>query len=115
MKLRTAIFRGMRGKCPNCGEGRLLKSYLTPVDHCANCGQPWAHVRAELGPAWASMTLAAHIVVPIYHFFIFDSPMPNWQQIGLLSLMAIGICLLALPRMKGLFMAIVWAKDTADS
>lgn len=112
---KTSLWRGLKGTCPNCGQAKLLRDYLKPVDQCPSCGVRWEHVRADLGPAWASMTVAAHVLVVFYHFVLFRSGLPTWQQITLLCVMAVIICLAVLPRMKGLFMAIVWAKDTQDS
>jgi len=106
---------GLKQCCPKCGNAPLFKAYLKPVDICASCEQDWSKTRAELAPAWAAMTIAAHIVILIYHFFIFGSGWPNWLQISVLMVIATAICLLALPRMKGLFIAIVWLYRTKDS
>ena len=109
------IWRGMKLRCPRCGTGRLFRSYLKPVEHCAHCNQRWSHIRAELAPAWAAMTLAAHITVLIWHFFFWRTDMPSWQLTLILSAIGTFICLVSLPAMKGLFMAIVWSKGTTDS
>ena len=113
--LRRILGRGLRGYCPNCNQGPLFRAYLKPIPACGNCGERWEDIRADLGPAWASMTLAAHIIIPVYHFIFFDSAMSTGLQIVILMALAIAICLLTLPRMKGLFMAIVWAHKTSDS
>jgi len=109
------IKNGLKQQCPGCGNAPLFKAYLKPVETCTSCGQDWSQIRAELGPAWAAMTLSAHIVIPIYHFFIFGSDWPNWLQVLVLMVIATAICLAALPRMKGLFMALVWYYRTDDS
>ena len=109
------IWRGMKLRCPRWGEGKLFRSYLKPVENCANCDQRWGHVRADLAPAWAAMTIAAHIVVLIWHFLFWNTDMPNWQLLSILCGLAVAICLIDLPPMKGLFMAIIWAKGTTDS
>jgi len=109
------IWRGMKLRCPRCGEGKLFRSYLKPVEHCSSCQQPWSHVRAELAPAWAAMTLAAHLTVGIWHLFFWKTEMPSWQLTSILGVIATLICLISLPAMKGLFMAILWAKGTSDS
>lgn len=114
-KMWPRIWRGMKLRCPNCGQGKLFRAYLKPVDHCAECGVAWGDVRADLAPAWAAMTLAAHLVVLIWHFFLWDTALADWQLISILCTLAAGISLLALPPMKGLFMAIIWAKGTTDS
>ena len=109
------LWRGMKLRCPRCGEGKLFRSYLKPVENCANCNQHWGTVRADLAPAWAAMTIAAHIVALIWHLFFWQSELPDWQLITILCTLATLIALTALPPMKGLFMAIIWAKGTTDS
>ena len=32
------IFRGLRGRCPRCGQGALFDGFLRIVDRCAACG-----------------------------------------------------------------------------
>jgi len=109
------IWRGMKLRCPRCAQGKLFRAYLKPVEHCSECTQKWGHVRADLAPAWAAMTIAAHVSVLIWHFFFWGTEMPNWQLISILCAIATLIALIALPPMKGLFMAIIWAKGTTDS
>ena len=109
------LFHGMKLRCPRCGQGKLFRSYLKPVENCANCGQQWGNVRADLAPAWAAMTLAAHVTVAIWHFFFWKTEMPSWQLISILCVVATTVCLITLPMMKGLFMAIIWSKGTTDS
>ena len=29
-----AMWKGFRCRCPNCGEGRLFRSFLKPVESC---------------------------------------------------------------------------------
>lgn len=109
------IWRGIKLRCPRCGHGKLFRSYLKPVERCSHCNQAWAHVRAELAPAWAAMTLAAHVTVLIWHFFFWKTQMPSLQLTAILCAIATLICLVSLPAMKGLFMAILWSKGTTDS
>ena len=37
----TAMARGLLGRCPNCGKGRLFASYLTTVKQCEHCGEAY--------------------------------------------------------------------------
>ena len=104
----AAFFRGARLKCPRCNEGRLFESYLKPVKPCGQCGKRWDTVRADLAPAWAAMTLSAHVIIVVYHLFFFDAPIANWLATSILIVIAALICLLTLPSFKGIFMALVW-------
>ena len=109
------LWRGMKLRCPRCGDGKLFRAYLKPVKHCSTCQQNWGKVRADLAPAWAAMTISAHLTVLTWHFFFWKSEMPSWQLSLILCVIAALICLVSLPAMKGLFMAIIWAKGTTDS
>ncbi len=103
-----AFGRGMALKCPRCAKEKLFQSYLKPVEACPSCHKDWKNVRADLAPAWASMTLSAHIIILVYHVFFFDKPIPNWLATSSLIAIATAICLVTLPSFKGLFMALVW-------
>ena len=60
---RSAIGRGLRGRCPHCGEGRLFKGFLKPVDACAACGELLHHQRADDLPPYVVITIVGHVVV----------------------------------------------------
>ena len=34
----TAFKRGVLGRCPNCGKGKLFRAYLKVADSCNVCG-----------------------------------------------------------------------------
>ncbi len=60
---REAVGRGFRGKCPSCGEGKLFRAFLKPVDACEDCGEPMHHQRADDLPPYIVITIVGHIVV----------------------------------------------------
>ena len=35
--LRTALLRGIRGRCPRCGEAKLFGKFLKPIAICPRC------------------------------------------------------------------------------
>lgn len=59
-----AIFRGLRNRCPNCGQGRLFAKYLKTHDACPACGEELHHHRADDLPAYLTILLLGHILVP---------------------------------------------------
>jgi uncharacterized protein (DUF983 family) len=59
-----AIGRGLRRRCPRCGVGPCLVGYLTVIGRCPACGEPLGHIRADDGPAYFTILVAGHIVVP---------------------------------------------------
>lgn len=58
-----SIKRGMLGKCPRCGSGKLFASFIKTVDHCEVCGEEIRHHRADDLPAYLVIVVIGHIVV----------------------------------------------------
>lgn len=108
--VKTAIWHGLRCKCPNCGTGRLFRSYLKTVDECPNCRQRLDHHRADDGPAYLTILVVGHLMAPLIHIvFVKFRPEP----LVLASIFTVGcvaLSLYLLPRMKGLVVGVQWAK-----
>lgn len=115
MKKRTAMMRGFKGRCPKCNQAPLFRAYLKPVTHCAHCEMEWSEVRADDGPAWATMLVVGHLLAPFFHFVIFNKSLPDWAPTVILGLAATILCLILLPRMKGLFIGLVWLTGAPTS
>ncbi|WP_284391170.1 DUF983 domain-containing protein [Algimonas ampicilliniresistens] len=109
------IKRGLAMKCPSCGDAKLFRAFLKPVEHCPSCGVNWGDVRADDGPAWASMLVAGHLTAPVFHWVVFKTDIPGWASITGLSLLLVLLCLAVLQPIKGLFMAIIWDKGAPTS
>ncbi len=104
-----SIRRGLGGRCPSCGEGRLFRGYLRQVDHCAACGEPWGEIRADDAPPWLTILVVAHLMAPLVLIMIRHSDLPDWLLSAILAATALALCLAILPRAKGLFIAAIWA------
>ncbi len=108
--MRPAMLRGWRRRCPNCGEGQLLRGYLKVRDTCPNCGEELHHHRADDGPAYLTILVVGHLMAPLIMWaFVTYRPDP----VVLSSVFAVGcvaLSLYLLPRLKGVMVAIQWAK-----
>ena len=104
-----AFLRGLVGRCPSCGKGRLFRAYLKVADHCPACREDLHHHRADDFPAYCVIFLLGHIVVPLVVWveIAFSPPYP-WQMAVWLPLTA-ALALLLLPRVKGAIVALQWA------
>src|SRR3954468_12882343 len=60
----AALKRGLRGRFPRCGEGKLFRAFLKVDDHCSVCGQDFTPHRADALAAYLLMVIVGHIVVP---------------------------------------------------
>jgi uncharacterized protein (DUF983 family) len=58
-----SLRRGLLGRCPACGHGRLFGRFLKVVDHCDACGEPMHHHRADDFPPYIVMFLVGHVIV----------------------------------------------------
>ena len=105
-----AIRKGLRGRCPNCGKGPLLHSYLKVRDQCPVCGEDLYHHRADDGPAYLTILIVGHIMAPALHIsFVHWRPQP----LVLLAILATGcvaLSLFLLPRLKGGIVGLQWAR-----
>ena len=109
------MLRGARGACPNCNDARLFRAYLKPVDHCASCGQAWAEVRADDVPAWATILIVGHLLVPFFHVIGFNNDLPGWAPGLILAAISIVLSLIILPRVKGACMGLIWVTGAPTS
>ncbi len=62
---RTAIMRGVRGRCPNCGQGRLFSRWLKVAHGCTHCGEELFHERAQDFPPYITASIVGHIVLTL--------------------------------------------------
>ena len=66
--LTKTLLNGVRLNCPSCGAGEIFASYLKRRDACPHCGESFVGLDADDGPAWLTIGIAAHIVVPLLIF-----------------------------------------------
>jgi len=57
------IARGLRGRCPHCGEGKLFKGFLSLRPRCEHCGLDFNFADAGDGPAVFVILLGGAVVV----------------------------------------------------
>ena len=104
-----SLARGFRGRCPNCGEGRLFGRYLKPVAQCAVCGEDYTHQRADDGPAYFTMVIAGHLLVPLMLTIMLLTNLSTTANL-IIWLPTIGIITVGLLQpVKGATIALQWA------
>lgn len=107
---KRAMLRGWRRKCPNCGSGPLLKSYLKVNDVCSVCREELFHQRADDGPAYLTILLVGHLMAPLLHMvFVAWRPEPL-TLFTIFAVGCVGLSLYLLPRLKGAIVGYQWAR-----
>lgn len=111
---RTALIRGLALKCPACGQGALYRAYLKPVDTCAACGALLGQVPSEDGPAWLTVLMLAPFLVAVT-FVVSMSDLPLWITLPGAAIAVTGAVILALPRIKAGWIAVLWSMGKTGS
>ena len=105
----TAMARGLKGRCPACGEGAIFYRYLKVSDDCPVCAHDLDQYPSDDGPAYFTILLVGHVVVaPLLLFpFIWKAPVA-FVVPGVLIPLA-GLTMLVLPRVKGAVIGLLYA------
>ncbi len=107
---KPALLNGLRCRCPKCGEAPLYTKFLKVMDQCPACDEVLHHHRADDGPAYLTILIVAHIVGFAMHFmWVAIRPDPLVMAL-VITFGAVGLSLLMLPRLKGMIVAIQWAR-----
>ena len=104
----SVLWRGIQKRCPQCGVGAVLTGYLKPASSCPHCGEDFSHVSADDGPAWLTLLIVGHAIVPLMLVFGRDNAIPAWFSITSLTLITLIGVYFILPRAKGAFIALIW-------
>ena len=110
-----AVRHGLALRCPQCGKGKLFRSYLKPVECCAVCGEALGSIRADDGPAWLTVLVIGHIVVGAALYVEQNMPIPVWASMALFAGLTLAMTLMVLPLAKGIFIGAIWAMKPPGS
>lgn len=88
----------------------MFQGYLKVNHDCPVCHTELHHHRADDGPAYLTILVVAHLVGFVMHF--------AWNQFRpdplvlatILTITSVGLALFLLPRLKGMVVAIQWAR-----
>ena len=108
----TAMLRGFRRSCPQCGRGHLFKpgwrNILKLADACPHCGEHFEGIRADDAPAYFTILVVGHIVVPLM-LVAEQHDMSTPMAIGLFLPLTLALTAGLLPTIKGAIAALMWS------
>ncbi|MBZ9991943.1 DUF983 domain-containing protein [Mesorhizobium sp. BH1-1-5] len=105
----TAMKRGMLGRCPHCGKGKLFHAFVKPVDKCEVCGEGLHHHRADDLPAYLVIVIVGHIVLGSFMAVEATVTLSNWQHALIWVPLTIILALVLLQPVKGAVIGLQWA------
>src|SRR5688572_26962394 len=65
--IRTVLWRGLRKRCPHCGEGRLFSGW-SQLEHCSVCGLVFAR---NPGDTWAFTIIGDRVPIGVMIILIY--------------------------------------------
>jgi uncharacterized protein (DUF983 family) len=105
----TGLSRGLKHRCPDCGQGSLYSGYLKVRQTCQACGHDLSAYRADDGPAYFTILLVGHLIIaPVLLFPVVWEASPRIVVPVSLSLLT-ALVLTILPRIKGAFIGGLWS------
>ena len=105
----TAMKRGLLGRCPHCGKGRLFRAFVKPVDKCEVCGEELHHHRADDLPAYLVIVIVGHIVVGSFMAVEATTTLSNLQHALIWVPLTIILAVALLQPVKGAVIGLQWA------
>jgi uncharacterized protein (DUF983 family) len=87
-----------------------LRGYLAVREACPVCGEDFRPQRADDGPAYLTILIVGHLMAPLLLWsFVRFRPDPL-VLIAIFSVGTVALSLYLLPRLKGVLVAIQWAR-----
>jgi uncharacterized protein (DUF983 family) len=113
-KTTTAIWRGLKCRCPQCGQGWLFHHYLEQVEHCAVCGEPLAYYRVGLILPLLVITVVGHVIGFVMLEMELRGAGSPLVYLYVLVPLAIIVPMAILPSCKGAIIGLLWAHGWSD-
>lgn len=96
------VKRGLGGKCPRCGEGRLFKGYLKVADACGHCGMSFRGHDTGDGLVVPILLVIGGIVVACALWLEVVHEPPVWVHLLLWIPIGTALVLGVMPPLKGM-------------
>ena len=113
--LSRSLVRGLKGRCPGCGQGKIFRKYLKVTERCPTCELELSRYPADDGPAYITILLVGHLIVAPLLFFpiVWRAPAVFSVPIALCSLTA--LVLFAMPVVKGGWIGLMYSLGVRSS
>ena len=107
--LLTGVWRGVRRKCPACGEGRLFCGYLAVVETCPVCANDNEQYPSDDFAPYVTIFLVLHLLVPVFVIADRTYDLALWIEGAVTIPVFILATMALLPFAKGGVIGFAWA------
>jgi uncharacterized protein (DUF983 family) len=108
--VRQAVFRGLRRRCPRCGDGPLFRKWFTMHERCSSCDLCF---EGQSGDLWGFWVITDRIflfgaILALYFGFTPES----WIVRGALLAGLVAAIVVTMPHRQGAFVALDYLSRT---
>ena len=114
LPIQRSIMRGLRGRCPRCGEGSLFTGFLGLRKSCDHCSLDYGFADAGDGPAVFMILIGGFIVVFAALVVEFLYQPPYWVHAALWIPLILLVTLGPLRPLKGVMIALQFHHKAAE-
>lgn len=107
--LGQSMWRGLKCRCPNCGEGRLFRAFMKPVKECEVCGEDYLPQRADDLPAYLTIVIVGHIVIAAVMYVEATTKLSLLQHLMIWTPLTLVSALVLMQPVKGAIVGLQWA------
>jgi uncharacterized protein (DUF983 family) len=107
-RFRTELWRGLTGRCPHCGQGRMFRAFLKVADRCEVCGEEFHHHRADDLPAYLVIVVVGHVMVGVLLLAESLQLFGYWAEVSIFVSLTLFLALALIQPMKGVVVAMQW-------
>ena len=107
--VRDAIIKGVKCRCPNCGESKMFRKWLKVTPKCDHCGEELYHERAQDFPPYITITIVGHIVVTLLLIVEANIELSMNTHLMIWIPLAFALSLLMMQPVKGGVVGMQWA------
>ena len=101
--IRTALWRGLRNRCPHCGQGRLYSGW-SDLQRCSVCGLVFAR---NPGDTWAFTIIGDRVPIAVLMVVIYFGVMRAHPALGgMLMLASVALLIWTAPNRWGVGIAL---------
>jgi len=114
MSANSAVENGLKGLCPECGEGALFSGFLTFAAGCEACGADFSIEDAGDGPAVFVIFAIGIFVIPLALAFSMVTKLHMIWTIALFTPIIIVVSVVLLRLMRGIMFNIQWSNNALE-
>ncbi|MDE1896892.1 MAG: DUF983 domain-containing protein [Rhodospirillales bacterium] len=107
----AVIWRGLRGKCPQCGKSGIFSGYLQVKHHCDVCDAPLGDMPADDTPIYIAMVIVVHIMAVFITLFFYFHYIPGFFASAMWLCLLTVTCCIVLRIVKGAVIGVLLKLD----